>query len=260
MNSGLLAPLPKLRTKRASIGTAARTLLFGRKYISPKDMAKIRHLITESGYAKTQPYLTEGGIGKSIFRNLFGMGPNRGSILKARLQQGGLFGKGGVMHGDIAFDPQLFEDIKKFRQGDRTLSRAASIATEGGTGLMNVAFTAGAPLLAAAAALKGEASGADVASEGLSALGQSLGAPFGMVGAMGGGAIGTALGGLFSGKDEGDIREDIADSSAKHLRRGGLATIAATSARKVPGMLGSTSQDANSFEAPEPEIYLPQQY
>lgn len=262
MNQGLIAPLPALRTKRASVTSSApgflRSLLFGRKYIPAKELEKIRHLITETGFQKSQPYMTDGGIGKSVFRTLFGMGPNRGAVLKARFQQGGLFGKGGVLHGDIAFDPKLFEDIKKFREGDRTLGRAASIATEGGTGLMNVGFTALAPALTAAAALKGEASGADVASESFSTIGQSVGAPFGMVGAMGAGALGTALGGIFQGKSKEDMQEAAAREALKASRTA-LAQAAANRAKRLPELLGATSQDASSFEAPVPEIYLPQQ-
>jgi hypothetical protein len=262
MNQGLIAPLPAVRTKRASAASSApgflKSLLFGRKYIPAKELEKIRHLVTETGFQKSQPYMTDGGIGKSVFRTLFGMGPNRGKVLKARLQQGGLFGKGGIIHGDVAFDPQLFEDIKKFRQGDRTLKRGLNILTEGGTGLMNVGFTAAAPLLTAAAALKGEASGGDVASEGLSTIGQSLGAPFGVVGAMGGGALGTALGGIFQGKDEDTIRQEATQDAIRGARHG-LASAGINKAKNLNTLVGATPYDSSSFEAPVPEIYLPQQ-
>ena len=259
MNAAALAPLPKIRTKKAgAISGTVRSLLVGRKYIPAKEMEKIRHLVTDTGFAKLQPYKTEGGIPRTIFRGLFGEGPNRLDILKARLQQGGIFGKGGVIHGDIAFDPALFENIKKFKAGDRSLKNLSNIALEGGAGLMNVGFTAGLPLITAAAALKGEASGADVASEGLSAVGQALGAPFGIVGAMGGGAIGTALAGLLRKKDEKEITSDVQRQSM--IAAKGIAANAAL--RRVAtagGSLGLTPTQT-SFEAPEPEIYLPRQY
>jgi hypothetical protein len=257
MNAAALAPLPKVRIKKAGmVSDAVRALLVGRKYIPAKEMAKIRHVITDTGYAKTQPYLTQGGMGRGIFRNLFGDGPNRGAILKARLQQGGLFGKGGVLHGDMAFDPALFESIKKFKAGDRSLKNVSNIALEGGTGLMNVGFTAGLPLMTAAAALRGDASGGDVASEGLSTIGQALGAPFGIVGALGGGAVGTSLAGLLSKRDDEDIKRDL-QKQVIIAGKGLAANKAAQGAKHLQGYLGVTP-DTASFGAPEPEIYLPQ--
>jgi hypothetical protein len=255
MNLGEIAPLPAIRTKKASL---LRSLLVGRKYISPSEMAKIRHVVTDTGYAKVQPYLSKGGIGRTVFRTLFGEGPNRMDILKARMRQGGLFGKGGVIHGDIAFDPKFFEDIKKFRQGERTLGKAWDIGTEGLSGGLNVAFTAGLPLMTAASYLRGESQGSDVAAEGLSTIGQSLGAPFGIVGAMAGGAAGTALGNMFKKEDPQGTQTGVPQQTrdALHVAKGVNKLV-----RKAPyqAFTGYTP-DSVSFEAPEPEIYLPQQY
>jgi hypothetical protein len=259
MNLGEIAPLPAFRTKKAVAPSGfLKSVLFGRKNLSPEALGRIRKIVTESGYALPQEYKTQGGIGRTVFRTMFGEGPNRLNILKARMQQGGLFGKGGVMHGDIAFDPEFFESIKKFKEGDRSLKRALSIGGHGLTGGLNVAFTAGLPLATAASYLKGDSTGADVASEGLSALGMSLGAPFGMVGAMAGGSAATALADLFRSDNQQQPSGPVPPAS-----KAGLAAARSAARTMVKGMpsayVGYSPNDL-SFAPPDPEIYLPPQY
>jgi hypothetical protein len=261
MDSGKLAPLPSFRYKKAGLKTdLLKSILVGRKNIDPAEMASIRRIITDTGFAKPQDYTTEGRFGRKVFRTLFGYGPNRMDILKARMRQGGLFGKGGVVHGDIAFDPALFDHIKKFKEGDRTFRRALSIGGHGLAGGLNVAFTAGLPLAAAAAYLKGEAPASEVAAESLSSLGMSIGAPFGLVGAMTGSTIGTGLGHLMG--INGEASDPTATTTLSPAAKNGLSA-ARASARAFAGGMPAPSLNYmpyySSFEAPAPEIYLPQQ-
>jgi hypothetical protein len=227
-----LVPLPKGLEKRAgAFSIPLRTLFKGRKYLSPLEKSRIAHVITDTGFAKSQPYSHRDGLKVELLKMFFGGGPNRNEILKSRLMQGGLFGKGGIVHGDIAADPELFNAINKFKKGDRSAGRVFEIAREGLGSGVNVAFTLGAPAVTLAAALRGDVPYSDLASESAATVGASLLSPYGALAqAAGGGLISSVLPMSSSNPLPPPEITMPAKSVAKNLVR---------------------------FEAPQPEIYLP---
>ena len=195
----LIPPIPADGEKRAGIVGKA---LFGLgeeglKQLSPRKMKALREVVTESGWAVPQ--------GKSGHLRSFAIGP-KGMLktMKGRYQQGGALGKGGLIRGDLAFNPELFKKIQRIRGGTATWKDYPGVAGHlAGTGV-NAAMSVGMPAVMAYSAataplLEGESRMGN-ALEGIgSGIGWTLGGPLGIAGDLG---VGLALGG--AGKFLGD--------------------------------------------------------
>lgn len=224
--------LVDLPVKTAGAGGVVKRLLFGAEHIPAHELAGMRKLVTESGYMLPGPD-AKGFIPKAK-GFLFGGSSSPTGVLKARYRQGGILGKGGILRGEMAFNPEMFEKWKAIRGGDHSLKNYGGLVGEAIPGALNVAFGAGLPAAALVGAATGNNSYGDAAAEGASLLGFSLGAPFGLVGSMAGGAIGSAIGDRFRSTPP-MVEPEVA----------------------VPAR--AVSRSMQHFTPPEPEIYLPEQ-
>jgi len=170
-----------------------RAGLLGKK-LSPKALSEARKYVTDTGWAQDSQQRN------AILGLLIG-DKNPLKILKARFNQGGLLGKGGIIRGDFAFDPTMKDSWRKFRDPNASgMDRALGLGgatLKGGMGGINVASGAVAPLAyAGLAAYNGDVGGA--VGGAFEPLGYAVGAPFGIAGALaagvGSGQIGRMLG------------------------------------------------------------------
>lgn len=120
------------------------------------------------------------------------VGERPGEILSQRMDQGGLFGKGGVIRGSMAYHPDFVNALSQRGLGSAIKEHPKRFI--GGT--MNNAFGVGFPLAAAIpAALDGDAEGLGGAAGQF--VGNALTGPMGLVGNTvgfsGGEAIGRAI-------------------------------------------------------------------
>jgi hypothetical protein len=187
-------PLPDGLTKSAGLAKALRSLAVGKK-LSPSELAWARKSVTESGAAAGP----SGGFLRSL---LIG---SRGApgVLKGRLAQGGLLGKGGLLRGELAPPLELLNAIKRLKGSRYGLptSKHTLLGDSGrAVGLgANYALTAGLgvgiPALGVSQALK-----SDTPIEGTGrAIGEGVGylagGPLGLLGFMGASMAGGAAGG-----------------------------------------------------------------
>ena len=101
-------PLPMEMSKEAG---AVKRVLFGNKSLSPKALEEVRKSVTPSGWIPVDP---DRGFIKSL---LLGHAKNPLQAIKSRFQQGGVLGKGGLIRGELAVNPELFERINRIKGG-----------------------------------------------------------------------------------------------------------------------------------------------
>lgn len=232
-------PLPE---KTGAILDSVRRVLLGTKNIPAHELEKMRKLVTETGYAHSN---RPGGFVNGVKGIVLGGNTNPLGVLKARIRQGGVFGKGGILHGDIALSPETVDTWRKVRGGDHSFKNYASLTTDGLGQAANLAFGPGLPAAALAGAAMGTGTWGDAGAEGASLLGYALGAPFGLVGNMVGGSLGSMVGDKFRAPDP-DLPTHVPDVDLH-------------GAQSVVRSLEPVAQRSfQRFEAPEPEIYLPE--
>jgi hypothetical protein len=187
-------PIPRGLTKSASLAKALRALAVGKK-LSPSELAWIRKSVTESGAAANPT----GGLLRSLLIGQRGAA----DVLKGRMAQGGFFGRGGLLRGELAPPVDLINAVKRLRGNQYGLSvgkhtRLGDSGRALGLGA-NYALTAGLgvgiPALGISQALK-----SDSPIEGTGrALGEGVGylagGPLGLLGFMGASMAGGEVGG-----------------------------------------------------------------
>lgn len=232
MNVVDLAPLPE---KVGSVLDAAKRLIVGESHIPAHELSRMRELVTDTGFAHSN---RPGGFVNGVKGILFGNSKDPLGVFKARIRQGGLLGKGGIVRGDIAMDPEMVKTWRKIKGGDHSLKNYGSLASHGLGYGAGVAFGPGLPAAALAGAAMGTGSWGDVGAEGTSTLGFALGAPFGLVGGTLGSMAGSSLGNFMR-----PAEVPLPDMAAQGVARSAVPAV---------------SRSFQRFEAPEPEIYLPE--
>jgi hypothetical protein len=172
-----------------------RAGLFGKK-LRPGQLSEVQKYVTDTGWAQDSQQRN------ALLGMLIG-DKNPLKVLKARWNQGGLLGKGGIIRGDLAFDPTMKDSWRKFRDTDASFGQRAmglgGTALKGGMGSLNMVGGGIAPLgYAGLAAYQGDWGGA--AGGAFEPLGYAVGAPFGIVGALGAGAASGSLGKMLGEK------------------------------------------------------------
>lgn len=122
--------------------------------------------------------------GRSVKELGFGQNPVR--IIKERFDQGGLVGKGGVLTGDLAIDPDARRAFRRLQEsGGKNRSAWVDLAMHGGQDAATKGLTYGLPAYGIHKAIsepgtndQGERVGGELAS----LAGWGVGAPFGFVG------------------------------------------------------------------------------
>lgn len=155
--------------------------------------------------------------------------------LKARYEQGGIFGPGGLIMGEFAVDPRYKQLVRNYRQSQKgtpvldpytgeALSRGVAtkkLVTKGLGESINPLFLLGFPAMDVASAISTDPSDEHGGMSGiLGALaggaGFAVGGPLGLVGGLGasmlGGNIGKTVGSLFDPKS-------IAPAEGLHSKR-----------------------------------------
>lgn len=227
-----LVPLPE---KVGSVIGAAKRLLVGGGHIPPHELEAMRKLVTDTGFAHSN---RPPGFVNGVKGLLFGASKDPLGVFKARVRQGGVLGKGGLVRGDIAMDPAMIKTWRKIRGGDHSFGNYSSLAGHGLGQAASVAFGPGLPAAALAGATLGTGTWGDAGAEGASMLGYAMGAPFGMVGGMVGGSLGSYLGDSMRHSEV--PLPDIVEHNA------------------VRAAVPATAHSFQRFEAPGPEISLPE--
>ena len=187
--------------KTAGVGSTIRRVLLGNKRLRPSELADVRRYVTAEGAPL--------GAGGGLLRNLLVGSDVGGRVLSSRFAQGGIFGKGGVLRGELAPDPELVASLGRILQG-RAVPGVVGLKPGGGryvhpgdylrsAGLganyaLNVGLGLGVPYLGAKAALE-DSSGEGVGRAIGEGLGYLAGGPLGLVGLGVGGALGGSAGG-----------------------------------------------------------------
>jgi hypothetical protein len=194
-------------SKIKSIGGAIERALVGSESLSPELKQFTEKYIYSTGRAKHLPGR------KSKILN-FAIGPEgAANILKARYAQGGIFGPGGLILGEMAPSQEyldLIRNIGKSSDGlildpgtGRLISKKRAVAKAiGKTPLeaLNPAFLLGFPAYDVYSSLNAKPGDDNYGAKGVgtalgSGLGFILGAPLGLVGGLGISHIGSSLGG-----------------------------------------------------------------
>ena len=203
--------------------TALRHALLGRGRAALTAASRAAPIITETGayIAKEAPELTNPTILdrlKQVGLNAKGLigGEQPIDVWKQRFAQGGVFGRGGLMHGSMAFSPEVYNHIKT--HGWRSALKNKPGALLGN--LSNPALTVAVPAYAAyRAKQRGEGIGGIVGET----IGYGVGAPFGVAGFMLGGQAGRAVGEAVGGsKHQGHVPKVI--DAAPYVESGAQAT------------------------------------
>jgi len=200
---------------KAKVLSAVSKALVGAEKLAPEVEVAARKLVSDTGR------INQEALGK---RRLLGdllIGKKGASqALKARYQQGGLLGQGGLLMGEFALDPRYKELVKNYRQAGtgrsiidpysgQKLTRSGAtrkLVTKGLEESLNPLFLLGFPAMDVATAINTPDSDEHGGMSGiLGALaggaGFAIGGPMGLVGGMGasmlGENIGKSVGGLF---------------------------------------------------------------
>ena len=193
--------LPQVKVpqeKTAGIADGVMKFLRGNKALTPKQLEYVAKHVTPSGFGHLDP---NKGFLKSIFT---GGHASPLGVLKSRYMQGGVFGKGGIVRGDLAFDHRTIEGLKKIRAGDIApgWQGVKQVAGTAGSTLFDAAnpyFALGLPAIAVHAGLKDEnltnkQKAGILGGEAGAVLGYALGGPLGLVGSMVAGGLAQAGG------------------------------------------------------------------
>lgn len=193
MSALTTAPLPAGIEKTSAIvpqGALSR-ILFGNKNLTKEQLRAIRQYVSKSGFEKLDP-------NKGFFRGaLLGAGKSPLKTVSSRFRQGGVLGKGGVLRGELAFNPRFFQSSNRIRKGKGTLQDYKRVALHGGGGLFNAGLILGFPAAAAYTALSGPPTGTEGSDLGMelgTSLGYLVGGPLGLIGSVGSGMLGGMVG------------------------------------------------------------------
>ena len=174
-----LVPLPEGMEKQAGKEGLLRRILLGAKQLSPDKLREVRKHVIPSGWI---PYDPNRGWIKSM---LLGHSKHPLKSLQSRFRQGGIFGKGGIVRGELAFNPELFERVKRIKGGTATWRDYPGVLGHlAGTGL-STSFLVGMPAAATYEALSspplpGQSRWGNVLSELGSTSGWYLAGPLGV--------------------------------------------------------------------------------
>jgi hypothetical protein len=194
-------------SKLKSIGGAIERALVGSESLSPELKEFTEKYVHSTGRAKHLPGR------KSKILN-FAIGPEgAANILKSRYAQGGIFGPGGLILGEMAPSQEYLNLIRNIRKSSdglildpgtgRLISKKRAVAKAiGKTPLeaLNPAFLLGFPAYDLYSSFKAEPGDYNYGAKGVGAalgsgLGFILGAPLGLVGGIGISHLGSSLGG-----------------------------------------------------------------
>tara|TARA_Y100000034_G_scaffold71497_1_gene86243 strand:- start:615 stop:1448 length:834 start_codon:yes stop_codon:yes gene_type:complete len=198
-------PVPNSVEKSAGL----YDVLFG---LGPKlNLAKNKALkgyvtkhVTPSGYLKSQ--YTKPGVLTDVRKILGLFVGQKGALggIKSRYLQGGLLGKGGVLRGELAFNPETLAATKRLRMGKGIAGDRKRMVGGMALGGLNTAVMAGLPayFIHEVATAPGRTTSEKVTNalrEAGSGAGWLAAGPLGL---LGGSAVSTALsgGGGFIGK------------------------------------------------------------
>ena len=215
--------IPQKMYKKASIGKAFKRFLVGRKDLGSEGLAKVRESVTDTGWAHLDP-------NKGFFRSILtGSGKSGLGTIKGRFAQGGVFGKGGLLRGDLAWNPKSWEVIRKLNRGQATGADLRSLGKTLPFDLLNTGIVAGMPLAAGyhVATADNMPAGERVGTLGGelgTVAGYALGGPFGLIASLGGGVLaGTA--GEAAGRAAGKVFEPSAEKAPVRVRLPGQSKI-----------------------------------
>ena len=191
-------PVPNSVEKSAGLYDA----LFG---LGPKlNLAKNKALkeyvtkhVMPSGYLKSQ--YTKPGIATDARKVLGLFVGQKGALggIKSRYLQGGLLGKGGVLRGELAFNPEMHAAAKRLRQGKGVGGDRRKVGLGIAGGGLNAAVMAGLPayFVHEVATAPGGTTSENV-TNALREVGSGAGwLAAGPLGLLGGSAVSTALSG-----------------------------------------------------------------
>jgi hypothetical protein len=200
---------------RAKVLSAISKALVGTEKLAPEVEAAARKLVSDTGR------INQEALGKRrLLGDLLIGKKGTAQALKARYQQGGLLGHGGLIMGEFALDPRYKQLVKNYRQASKgrsvidpysgqKITRAGATKKLVTTGLgesVNPLFLLGFPAMDVATAINTPDSDEHGGMSGiLGALaggaGFAIGGPMGLVGGIGasmlGENIGKSVGGLF---------------------------------------------------------------
>ena len=204
-----------IKMSKSKILEKATKLLVGTEKLAPEALQTARKYVSRTGR------INQGALGN---RRLLGdlLIGQKGTMdaLKARFAQGGIFGPGGLVGGELALDPRFKKLIKSYKSTPRgayildpytgrNISRARAtgkLFTKGLGESINPLFLLGFPAMDVASAINTPDSDEHGGMSGvLGALGSGLGfavaGPLGLVGGIGAGHIGeqicSSVGNLF---------------------------------------------------------------
>ena len=193
MRASITAPLPAGIEKTSAVvpqGALSR-ILFGNKNLTKEQLRAIRQYVSKSGFEKLDP-------SKGFIRGaLLGAGKSPLKTVSSRFRQGGLLGRGGVLRGELAFNPRFFQSSKRIRRGKGTLQDYGRVAMHGGGGALSAGLLLGFPGVAAYNALSGPPTGTEGSDLGMelgTSLGYLVGGPLGLIGSVGSGMLGGMAG------------------------------------------------------------------
>jgi hypothetical protein len=166
-----------------------RKALFGGA-LGADDLAKARKYVTESGFVQPSQH-------RGMLAGLLIGDKNPLQIIKSRYAQGGILGKGGILRGDLAFDPSIkgnwADAMNKDRGTKERLNSLWEASVPAAMGAVNVGMGGVLP-----AAMLASAASAGDWREGLTGVGEmggyALGGPLGGVASMAMGMGGGMLG------------------------------------------------------------------
>lgn len=192
---------------KSGILDAAARFLVGSEKLAPEALQTARKYVSETGRINHSALGDRRLLGDLLIGKKGTM-----SALKGRFAQGGVFGPGGLVAGELALDPKFKELLKNYRSSTgqhvldpytgQRLSRSHAtrkLVTKGLGETINPLFVLGFPALDVASALKTPDEEEHGGMSGvLGALGGGLGfavaGPLGLVGGIGAGHVGEQLG------------------------------------------------------------------
>jgi hypothetical protein len=193
---------------KAKILDKVTRFLVGSEKMAPEALQAARKFVGETGRINHQALGDRRLLGDLLIGKKGTM-----QALKGRFSQGGVFGPGGLVAGEIAVDPKFKDLIKNYRgapKGSRIVDpyTGASMSRAGATGKLvakglgesvNPLFVLGFPAMDIASAINTPDEDEHGGMSGvLGALGSGLGfavaGPLGLVGSMGAGHVGQRIG------------------------------------------------------------------
>lgn len=193
---------------KAKVLDVVSKALVGTEKLAPEVESAARKLVSDTGRINQEALGTRRLLGDLLIGK-----KGVSQALKARYQQGGIIGPGGLILGEFALDPRYKQLVKNYRQGSKgtpvldpysgqQLTRAAATKKLVSRGLgqsINPMFLLGFPAMDVATAIGTPDSDAHGGMSGiLGALaggaGFAIGGPMGLTGGIGASILGENLG------------------------------------------------------------------